>query len=212
MDEMTSVSQTPEEDQNPKGMAWELYSWLREIVICIAIITTVFVFFVRLVSVSGWSMFPTLNDGDKVALISNFISQDYDQGDIVVLLQERFKNEPLIKRVIATAGQDSDHVSGFAAGDQEARNALIEHNLRLVAHIAKKYRHGRDIDDLISIGSIGLIKAVNTFSPSRGKSLAAYAGRCIENEILMALRQERKRTGEVRSMVAAGAPVIFVLL
>ncbi len=77
------------------------------------------------------------------------------------------------------------------------RDTLIEHNLRLVAHIAKKYRHGRDIDDLISIGSIGLIKAVNTFSPSRGKSLAAYAGRCIENEILMALRQERKRTGEV---------------
>ena len=122
MDEMTSVSQTPEEDQNPKGMAWELYSWLREIVICIAIITTVFVFFVRLVSVSGWSMFPTLNDGDKVALISNFISQDYDQGDIVVLLQERFKNEPLIKRVIATAGQtvDIDYVNGVVYVDGQA--------------------------------------------------------------------------------------------
>ena len=65
----------------------------------------------------------------------------------------------------------------------EARDSLIEHNLRLVAHIAKKYRHGRDIEDLISIGSIGLIKAVNTFSPSRGKSLAAYSGRCIENAI-----------------------------
>ena len=69
-------------------------------------------------------------------------------------------------------------------GDEEAKNELIERNLRLVAHIAKKYRtSGRDIDDLISIGSLGLIKAVSTYSPSRGRSLAAYAGRCIENAI-----------------------------
>ncbi len=89
----------------------------------------------------------------------------------------------------------------LTSGDEDmrafARDELIEHNLRLVAHIAKKYRHGRDIDDLISIGSIGLIKAVNTYSPSRGKSLAAYAGRCIENEILMSIRAEKKRAGDI---------------
>lgn len=84
------------------------------------------------------------------------------------------------------------------AGDGEARNELIEHNLRLVAHIAKKYRTpGRDLDDLISIGSVGLIKAVNTYSPGRGRSLAAYIGRCVENEILMSVRSERKHRGEV---------------
>ncbi len=86
----------------------------------------------------------------------------------------------------------------LALGDEDARDELIERNLRLVAHIAKKYRaHGRDRDDLIQIGSIGLIKAVNTYAPSRGKSLAAYAGRCIENEILMSIRAERKRRGDV---------------
>ena len=69
-------------------------------------------------------------------------------------------------------------------GDEEAKNELIERNLRLVAHIAKKYRtNGRDVDDLISIGSLGLIKAVSTYSPAKGRSLAAYAGRCIENAI-----------------------------
>ena len=83
-------------------------------------------------------------------------------------------------------------------GDGDARNKLIEHNLRLVAHLAKKYRApGRDLDDLISIGSVGLIKAVNTYSPGRGKSLAAYIGRCVENEILMFVRSERKRRGEI---------------
>lgn len=83
-------------------------------------------------------------------------------------------------------------------GDDSARNKLIEHNLRLVAHIAKKYAaKGRDTDDLISIGSIGLIKAVGTYSNSRGSSLAAYASRCIENEILMSIRAERKHKGEI---------------
>ncbi|MDN5347184.1 MAG: polymerase sporulation-specific sigma factor [Clostridia bacterium] len=69
-------------------------------------------------------------------------------------------------------------------GDREARNKLIEHNLRLVAHIVKKFEGcGEDTDDLISIGTIGLIKAVNTFSSQKGTKLATYAARCIENEI-----------------------------
>ena len=83
------------------------------------------------------------------------------------------------------------------AGDSEAAASLIEHNLRLVAHIAKKYAQaGTDQDDLISIGSLGLIKAVQTFRPEAGR-LTAYASRCIENEILMHFRAERKNRGIV---------------
>lgn len=83
------------------------------------------------------------------------------------------------------------------AGDREAAASLIEHNLRLVAHIAKKYaQSGVDQDDLISIGSLGLIKAVQTFRPEAGR-LTAYASRCIENEMLMALRANRKNRGVV---------------
>ncbi len=83
-------------------------------------------------------------------------------------------------------------------GDLSARNLLVEYNLRLVAHIAKKYYSpSRDMDDLLSIGTIGLIKAVNTFDGSKGNRLATYASRCIENELLMRLRQERKEAREV---------------
>ncbi len=83
------------------------------------------------------------------------------------------------------------------AGDSQAAAGLIEHNLRLVAHIAKKYAQaGVDQDDLISIGSLGLIKAVQTFRPEAGR-LTAYASRCIENEILMHFRAERKNRGVV---------------
>ena len=85
-----------------------------------------------------------------------------------------------------------------AAGDLDARNKLVEHNLRLVAHIVKKYYTQADLqDDLISIGTIGLIKAVNTFRPDRNIRLATYAARCIENEILMYFRSQRKLQGEV---------------
>lgn len=86
-------------------------------------------------------------------------------------------------------------VEAMAAGDRAARDRLIEHNLRLVAHIAKKYaRSGADNDDLISIGSIGLIKAVHTFKPQAGR-LTTYASRCIENEIRMHLRAIKKLRG-----------------
>ncbi|MBO4847755.1 MAG: RNA polymerase sporulation sigma factor SigK [Clostridia bacterium] len=97
-----------------------------------------------------------------------------------------------------TEKEEAALLARLAEGDEDARSELIERNLRLVAHIAGKYRgRGRDTDDLISIGSIGLIKAVSTYSPSRGRSLAAYAGRCIENEILMSIRSERRRRGDV---------------
>ena len=83
-------------------------------------------------------------------------------------------------------------------GDIEARNILIEHNLRLVAHIVKKYSGSvRDHEDLISIGTIGLIKGISSFNPSKGTRLATYAARCIDNELLMLMRGDRKLSREV---------------
>lgn len=83
-------------------------------------------------------------------------------------------------------------------GDIEARNKLIEHNLRLVAHIIKKYySQSADQDDLISIGTIGLIKGVSTYRPDRNVRLATYASRCIENEVLMYFRSLRKSAGDL---------------
>lgn len=86
----------------------------------------------------------------------------------------------------------------YAEGSMEARAALIERNLRLVVYIAKRFENaGINVEDLISIGTIGLIKAVNTFKPDKNIKLATYASRCIENEILMFLRRDVKRRGEV---------------
>lgn len=92
---------------------------------------------------------------------------------------------------------ESFYLEKCKAGDLEARNILVEYNLRLVAHIAKKYNNfERDTDDLLSIGTIGLIKAINTYDMQKGNRLVTYASRCIENEILMMLRQERKCSKE----------------
>ena len=93
-----------------------------------------------------------------------------------------------------SAQEEREAVAAWQAGDVNARDRLIEHNLRLVAHITKKYfAQCDDTDDLVSIGTIGLIKGVNTYAPDRGVKLATYASRCIENEILMYLRANRKR-------------------
>jgi len=97
-----------------------------------------------------------------------------------------------------SAAEEREYLRRYAQGDQEARDVLIERNLRLVAHIIKKYYTQADNqEDLISIGTIGLIKAVNTFRADRGIKLATYASRCIENEILMYFRSQRKLQGEV---------------
>lgn len=86
----------------------------------------------------------------------------------------------------------------MAKGSSDARNRLIEHNLRLVAHIIKKYySNAKDQDDLISIGTIGLIKAVSTFDYCKGTRFATYASRCIENEILMHFRGIKKTAGDI---------------
>lgn len=93
--------------------------------------------------------------------------------------------------------EEQEYIELLSNGNEEAREKLIVHNLRLVAHIAKKYtKSGRDADDVISIGTIGLIKAVSTFSKEKGQ-LSSYASKCIENEILMSLRTERKQVMEV---------------
>lgn len=92
-----------------------------------------------------------------------------------------------------SAEEEAKYIRAMLAGDREARNKLIEHNLRLVAHIVKKFDNtGEDTEDLISIGTIGLIKGVESFSVDRGTKLATYAARCIENEILMHLRALKK--------------------
>ena len=97
-----------------------------------------------------------------------------------------------------SAEEERECLERCAAGDLEARNELVEHNLRLVAHIIKKYYTQNDNqEDLISIGTIGLIKAVNTFRPDKKIRLATYAARCIENEILMYFRSQKKLQGEV---------------
>ena len=96
------------------------------------------------------------------------------------------------------AEEERRYLTQYAEGDMEARNKLIEHNLRLVAHIVKKYyTQSGSQDDLISIGTIGLIKGVTTFKPDKNVRLATYASRCIENEILMHFRAQRKLQGEV---------------
>ena len=84
------------------------------------------------------------------------------------------------------------YLARVARGDKEAKDILIRHNMRLVAHIAKKYSGAAEADDLISVGSIGLIKAISTYKSGKGTSLSTYTARCIENEILMLIRSNKK--------------------
>lgn len=94
--------------------------------------------------------------------------------------------------------EEKEYIEKYMAGDEEARNVLIERNLRLVAHICKKYNiPNLELDDLISIGTIGLIKGINTFDANKNVRLATYSSRCIENEILMYLRSTKKLGAEV---------------
>lgn len=99
--------------------------------------------------------------------------------------------------------KEQEYLTLSAAGDKNAKEILVKHNLRLVAHIAKKYSNYGDNDELISIGSIGLIKAIESFKSDKGTSLATYASRCIENEILMTMRTTKKH----RSNVSLNEPI-----
>jgi len=103
---------------------------------------------------------------------------------------ETFK-EPLTKE------EEEYWVEKASVGSKEAKDVLVERNLRLVAHIVKKYnQNDRDMEDLLSVGTIGLIKAINTFKNSKGNRLVTYASKCIDNEILMYLRYEKKKQRE----------------
>ncbi len=94
--------------------------------------------------------------------------------------------------------KEQEYLKRWEMGDIEARNTLVEHNMRLVAHIIKKYYTQSDeTDDLISIGTIGLIKGINTYRGDKGVRLATYASRCIENEVLMYFRSQKKTAGDV---------------
>lgn len=94
--------------------------------------------------------------------------------------------------------EEEQYLILYEQGDEDAKNIIVERNLRLVAHIVKKYHNtGREVDDLISIGTIGLIKAITTFDRCKGTRLATYAARCIDNEILMTIRASKKTRSEV---------------
>ena len=97
-----------------------------------------------------------------------------------------------------TPQEEAECFKRYKAGDKQARDCLIEKNLRLVAHIVKKYMStGKEQEELISVGVVGLVKAVNTFNADKGSKLATYAARCVENEVLMKLRSNKKLAREV---------------
>ena len=109
----------------------------------------------------------------------------------IALLQSSSFPEPL------TEEEERACLEKMSEGDEEARNILIEHNLRLVAHIVKKYQAVGENDDLISIGTIGLIKGISSYNTTKKTRLATYVARCIENEILMTIRHDKKFSNQV---------------
>lgn len=117
--------------------------------------------------------------------------------DDVILLVSYVTNNNSFPKPLSEE-EEKYFISKFKSGNEEARNILVERNLRLVAHIVKKYNYtGKEVDDLISVGTIGLIKAITTFDNDKGTRLATYAARCIENEILMVIRSTKKSKSEV---------------
>ena len=96
-----------------------------------------------------------------------------------------------------TADEELKYLKLVEAGDSNAKQVLIEHNLRLVAHVVKKYSQTEEADDLISVGSLGLIKAINSYKTDHGTQFSTYAAKCIENEILMLIRANKKHKGNI---------------
>lgn len=97
-----------------------------------------------------------------------------------------------------TAAEEKQYLERFRAGDKKAKDILVERNLRLVVHMVKKYSYSEyETEDLISIGTIGLIKAINSFDARKGSRLVTYAAKCIDNELLMMFRSEKKRSKEI---------------
>lgn len=104
-----------------------------------------------------------------------------------------------------TLEEEKEALIKMKQGDKSAKDKLINHNMRLVAHIVKKYNGAAETDDLISVGSIGLIKAINSYSEEKGTALATYTARCIENEILMLLRANKKYKNDVSLSECVGS-------
>ena len=129
---------------------------------------------------------------DKLKKIINLLRKIFGISDVFYVGSADKLPEPLTKE------EEVMYVKLSMEGDKNARAKLIEHNLRLVVFLAKKYENtGESLEELVSIGSIGLIKGVNTYKLSKNIKLATYASRCIDNEILMFLRKNKKRRGEV---------------
>jgi RNA polymerase sporulation-specific sigma factor len=124
--------------------------------------------------------------------IINFITNLFNNNEIFYVGSLDKLPEPLKKE------EEMEYVKKSMEGDKKAREILIEHNLRLVVFLAKKYENTKvDLEDLVSIGTIGLIKGVNTYKLDKNIKLATYASRCIDNEILMFLRKNKRRKGEI---------------
>lgn len=125
----------------------------------------------------------------------------------LILLISYISNQNSFPKPLS-AQEEAECLRLMAEGNEDAKNKLIEHNLRLVAHIAKKYASAAqcqsDSEDLLSIGTIGLIKGINSFDASKGTRLATYAARCVENEILMMLRSRKKSQNDVSLSDAIG--------
>lgn len=141
-------------------------------------------------SVGGAFMFTSICGGLGIIGFIEFLKS-------AVFLLGYISNNNLFPEPLS-ATEEKVYLEKMKAGDEEAKNILIERNLRLVAHITKKYSTSKvDQEDLISIGTIGLIKGINSFEPSKGVRLATYVARCIDNEILMYLRSTKKLNSEV---------------
>lgn len=125
-------------------------------------------------------------------IYKKILKKDFDELPIFYINGSQTLPPPL------SAEEESEILSKLSTDDEEARKVLVERNLRLVVYIAKKFENtGVDLEDLISIGTIGLMKAINTFNTDKNIKLATYASRCIENEILMYLRRSNKIKGEI---------------
>lgn len=122
----------------------------------------------------------------------------------LMLFSSYIKNNSSFEKPL-TAKQEREYLEKFANGDKEAYKVLIEHNLRLVAHIVKKYNGSEEADDLISVGSLGLIKAINSYKLNHGTQFSTYAAKCIENEILMLLRVNKKHKNTISIEDVLGA-------
>ncbi len=114
----------------------------------------------------------------------------------IMLLFGRIGSEPAFEKPLSRE-EEQECFAEIAAGDKSAENKLVKHNMRLVAHVIRKYKGSISQDELISVGAVGLLKAIKSFSYQKGGSFSTYATRCIDNEVLMLLRADKKHAGQI---------------